>query len=232
MNDTDALRQIARTLAAGRERIGSAHVVSGFDGFVDEMISVVDERKGLAQWSAVRDIDQFGSLIKAAAGRSSLREIVIHRHDPGGCSVNLGDGLLSLGAPLRNFSTLGNPRHPAFDEFASRCKLCVSWGKSYGRTLAFEFQDGKVMLSAVTQLSELDEKLLDEILKDGVFAGECRQAELIAITNWTLYPHMTACWRKLQRDVFSQMTQRPGFFSIWSIPAVAPKRTSPRCLRL
>ncbi len=212
MSQNETLSRIADTLSQSEEKIKNLHVVSGFDGFVDEMISVVDERKGLGEWSPVSHIDSFGSLIKAAAGRSSLREIVIHRQDPGGCSVNLGDGLLSLGVPLRNFATLGNPRHPAFDEFASRCKLCVSWGKSYGRTLAFEFQDGKVMLSAVTQLAEFDEKLLDTALADGVFARECAQAGLIAMTNWTLYPHMTACWRKLQRGVFRNLPQRPWIF--------------------
>lgn len=212
MNQNETLLNLAEIFSHSGQRIENLRVVSGFDGFVDEMISVVDERKGLSEWAPVKDIASFGSLIKAAAGRSSLREIVIHRHDPGGCSVNLGDGLLALGVPLRNFATLGNPRHPAFDEFASRCKLCVSWGKSYGRTLAFEFQDGKVMLSAVTQLSELDERLLDEVLHDGVFLEECQHAELIAMTNWTLYPHMSACWRKLQRDIYSKLPTHPWIF--------------------
>jgi len=212
MSQKDILSSLAATLGQNAEKIKNFHVVSGFDGFVDEMINVVHERKGHADWTHVKDIDTFGSMIKAAAGRSSLREIVIHRNDPGGCSVNLGDGLISLGVPLHNFATLGNPRHPAFDDFAARCKMCVSWGKSYGRTLAFEFQDGKVMLSAVTQLAELDGALIDQVLADGVFEAECKKAGLIAMTNWTLYPHMTAVWRKLQQEVYRKLTQRPWIF--------------------
>ena len=58
-------------------------VVAVFDGFVDEIISVVGERTSLSEWKPVPLISQFGDLIKAAAGRSSLREIIVHRADPG-----------------------------------------------------------------------------------------------------------------------------------------------------
>ncbi len=78
--------------------------------------------------------------------------------------------------------------------------------------MAFEFADGKFMFSSTTQLAELSPELLTRVLADGVFAQACARAQLIAITNWTCYPHMTACWRKLQTEVFSKLTQRPWFF--------------------
>ena len=188
------------------------NVVAGFDGFVDEMIAVVQERRGLGDWTPVPDIDAFGSWVKSAAGRSSLREIIVHRADPGGCAVNLGDGLLALGVTLDCFATLGQPRHAAFEDFARRCRSCHSWGREPGRTLAFEFSDGKLMFSAVTQLAEFNCALLDQVLADGVYAQACSQAHLIALTDWSLYPHMTACWAKLQKEVYGRLKQRPVFF--------------------
>jgi hypothetical protein len=68
------------------------------------------------------------------------------------------------------------------------------------------------MFSAVTQLAEFNEDLLAETLADGSYAQSCSAARLIALTDWTLYPHMTACWKKLQRDVYSHLNQRPFFF--------------------
>lgn len=68
-------------------------VITGFDGFVDEMINVVGSRQNPDQYQPVADIATFGAMVTAAAGKSSLREIVIHRTDAGGCAVNLGDGL-------------------------------------------------------------------------------------------------------------------------------------------
>ena len=206
------LSSLASCLRRRAAEIPQFNVVAGFDGFVDEMISVVHERRGLNDFTEVKDIATFGDLIKAAAGRSSLREIVVHRADPGGCAVNLGDGLAALGIALDCFATLGQPRHAAFEPFASRCRSCHSWGREPGRTLAFEFADGKLMFSAVTQLAEFDPALLDQVLADGVFAAACARARLIAITNWTCYPRMTACWRKLQTDVFSRLTHRPFFY--------------------
>jgi hypothetical protein len=192
--------------------VGNRMVVAGFDGFVDEFISVVDKRSSETDYQAIPTITDFGTHVSKAAGRSSLREIVIQQTDAGGCSVNLGDGLANLGVPLHLFSTLGNPIHPAFQPLLKKFAFYQSWGSEYGRTLAFEFQDGKLMFSAVTQLREFTPQLLDTILQDTTYISACEQASLIALTNWTLYPHMTACWKKLLTEVYSNLSNQPWFF--------------------
>lgn len=212
MTDNAALVALAHDFRQRSGEFSKHQVVVGFDGFVDEMISVVAERHGLDRWTPVKDIATLGALIIAAAGRSTLREIIIHRADPGGCAVNLGDGLLGLGVALDCFATLGQPRHAAFEAFAAQCRTCCSWGREPGRTLAFEFTDGKLLFSSVAPLAEFDCALLSKVLSDGVYARACAQAQLIAITDWTLYPHMTECWRKLQAEVYDRLKQRPFFF--------------------
>jgi sugar/nucleoside kinase (ribokinase family) len=227
LNTHSALIPLASRLRAAIQRLPEFHIVVGFDGFVDEIISVVQERRNLEQWTPVKDIGTFGVLIQAAAGRSSLREIIVHRADPGGCAVNLGDGLLALGIRLDCFATLGQPRHPAFEAFARQCHGCYSWGREPGRTLAFEFADGKLMFSAVAPLAEFDCQLLDKVLSDGVYAAAASQAQLIALTDWTLYPHMTDCWRKLQAEVYAKLRHRPSFF----LDLVDPSSRSERDVR-
>ena len=74
----------------------TAPVAVGFDGFVDEMISVVAERTSLDDFFSVPNIATFGGLISAAAGHSSLREIVVNAVHPGGCAVNLGLSLIHI----------------------------------------------------------------------------------------------------------------------------------------
>jgi sugar/nucleoside kinase (ribokinase family) len=212
MKSNRLLLDAADAIRSHAGRWGQYRVTAGFDGFVDEIISAVSERTGLKEWSPVKDISAFGDLIKAAAGRSALREIVIHRADPGGCAVNLGDALTSMGIGLDCFATLGHPTHSAFEAFAQKCRSCHSWLREPGRTLAFEFSDGKLMFSAVAQLAEFDCNLLEKNLADGAYARACAEAQVIAITDWTLYPHMTECWLKLQRDVFSKLVRRPHFF--------------------
>lgn len=190
-------------------------VVTGFDGFVDEMISVVAERTSLECFSSVPDIATFGGLISSAAGHSSLREIVVNAVHPGGCAVNLGDGLAALGVPVDCYATLGEPMHPAFAEPASRFRKAVSWGREPGRTLAFEFADGKLMFSSVKQLAELTADDVARRLQDGSYLTSCHEAAIIALTDWTLYPHMTSVWRLLHHEVYSKLAARaarPHFF--------------------
>ena len=206
---TSALTEIANRLAAAAPH--TCRVVTGFDGFVDEMISLVGERRTLDDFTPVPDIATFGALVTAAAGHSSLREIVINAVHPGGCAVNLADGLASLGVSVDCFATLGEPMHPAFGEIAVKCHGFHSWGREPGRTMAFEFNDGKLMFSAVKQLAELTPAAALAYLSDGRFAAACAGAQVIALTDWTLYPHMTAVWRMLRDEVFAPLTHHPHF---------------------
>lgn len=204
------LSKIADFVAASDP--GTCRVVTGFDGFVDEMITLVGERRALDDFTPVPNIATFGAMISAAAGHSSLREIVVTDVHPGGCAVNLADGLASLGVAVDCFATLGQPVHPAYAEIAAKCEGFHSWGREPGRTLAFEFNDGKLMFSAVKQLADFTPDAVRGFLADEKFATACAGAQVIALTDWTLYPHMTEVWEMLQREVFSTLTNRPAFF--------------------
>lgn len=202
----------------------NCRVVTGFDGFVDEMITLVGERRSLDDFSAVPDIASFASMVAASAGHSSLREIVVNDVHPGGCAVNVADGLTSMGVLVDCFATVGDPLHPAFAPIAGKCHGFHSWGAEPGRTLAFEFNDGKLMFSAGSQLADFTPAAVMERLADGVFFQACKSAQVIALTDWTMYPHMTAVWQMLQTEVFSQLSHRPHFF----IDLVDPSSRSSR----
>ena len=186
--------------------------MTGFDGFVDEMIVVVGERRTPDDFAPVPDIATFAAMIAAAAGQSSLREIIVTAVQPGGCAVNLADGLASLGVTVDCFATIGEPPHPAFGDIAVKCHGFSSWGSEPGRTLAFEFDDGKLMFSAVEQLAGFTPHSVRELLADGTFTAACECAQVIALTDWSLYPDMTRVWRLLQSEVFSLLAHRPAFF--------------------
>ena len=186
-------------------------VVVGFDGFVDEMVTVVAERRSLESFEPVPDIATFGALISAAAGHSSLREIVVRDVHPGGCAVNLGDGLAALGVPVDCYATLGEPIHAAFSATLARFRKSVSWGREPGRTIALEFSDGKLMFSSVRQLAEFTPEDVRSRLSDGGYASSCREAAVIALTDWSLYPHMTEVWKMLVQEVYSTLGRRIPF---------------------
>lgn len=203
--------QLIEYLRSRSADLASLPVVTGFDGFVDELISVVDERQSLENYRRIETIQEFGEKITTAAGHSSLREIVISRVDAGGCAINMGDGLATLGIPVATFATVGKPLHAAFADYAQKASL-TSWGDEPGRTLAYEFADGKLMFSAVSHLQKFHPDALCDYLVDGKFQATCEKAALIAITDWTLYPHMTDCWQFLIEKVFSSLANPKRFF--------------------
>lgn len=202
--------ELATVLRARRAGISGLTAVAGFDGFIDELVHVVGERRGVGDYSPMRRISDFAAWAGAAAGRSSLREVVLTRQEPGGCAVNLSDGLAALGARVELFATLGTPQHPAFAPVVQRLAAVHAIGTAYGRTTALEFGDGKLMLSAVAQLAELDVALAERVLLQGAYPTACARARLIALTNWTLYPHMTAVWRLLTERIYATLPQAPA----------------------
>lgn len=199
---------LAAALRARRAGIPRLTAVAGFDGFVDELAQVVGERRGPDAYAPMRGIADFAAWAGAAAGRSGLREVVVTRTEPGGCAVNLSDGLAALGARVELFATLGEPVHPAFAPVLARLAAVHPLGAVHGRTTALEFADGKLMLAAVAQLAALDVALARRALLDGGYPAACARADLIALTDWTLYPHMTAVWELLADRVFARLPRR------------------------
>ena len=209
---TTALEQLAANLAERGAELAHHEVVAGFDAAVDEMISVVEQRDDLEHYHAVPTISRFAELMAAAAGRSSLREIVVNEVVAGGCAVNLGLGLIGLGVQLDCFAALGNPIHSAFAELETGARNCISWSDEPGRTIALEFNDGKYMMTAVEQLAGFDADHVASKLADGRFTKACRSASALAFTNWALYPHMSACWDLITRQVLNELEHRPWLY--------------------
>lgn len=69
-----------------------------------------------------------------------------------------------------------------------------------------------MMFSSVSQFADMTPARVAELLADGVYRRACEDARLIALTDWTLFPHMTSVWRTLHRDVYSALKHRPHFF--------------------
>ncbi|WP_309380550.1 PfkB family carbohydrate kinase [Cerasicoccus frondis] len=203
--------ELAKYIREQKHRVQKLPVITGFDGFVDELISVVNQRHSLTHFQRIETIENFSETIGAAAGHSSLREIVVKTVDPGGCAINLGDGLAEFGIPVSTYATVGEPIHSAFTDYSQKVQL-TSWGRAPGKTLAFEFADGKLMFSSVSHLQEFTPERLRHYLKDGHFFENCYIAAYIAITDWTLFPHMTDCWEFLLETVFSKLEHTPKIF--------------------
>src|SRR5205814_8262600 len=74
----------SRKLAEKAHSLKSVKATVGLDGFVDEIIAVVDKRHDGGKFDPVKTIGHLGAKITAAAGESSNYELVVKQRKLGG----------------------------------------------------------------------------------------------------------------------------------------------------
>ena len=203
----------SKKLAAAAPSLKSMKSLIGLDGFVDNIIAVVDKRQDADHYDPVKTIEHFGKKICAAAGQSSNYELVVTQQKLGGNGPIMANALASFGIDVTYIGNLGFPAiHPVFDEFAKRA-TCISIAEP-GYTDALEFEDGKLMLGKHGTLgdvswdniiSRVGEKKLKELVG---------QSRLVGMVNWTMLPHMSRIWAKLLDDVIPNVERHERKFFV------------------
>lgn len=192
--------QTARRLRAATGDLAALRALVGLDGFVDEIIAVVDKRTGHDAFTPVRTIADLSRKIAGAAGQSSNYELVVRQMKLGGNGPIMANALARLGVRVTYLGNLGYPTlHPVFEEFARRAEV-ISIGEP-AHTDALEFDDGKLMLGKLTPLGEVTwDNLLARVGRDRLRELVGR-SQLIGMVNWTMLPHMSRIWAKLLDEV-------------------------------
>ena len=176
-------------------------VLVGLDGFVDLIIDVVDKRKDATTYTRVETIAALGERISKAAGLSSNLELVVRQQKLGGNGPIMANALIQAGFPVTYVGNLGRPSiHPVFADMAKRCKACYSVAEP-GTTDALEFRDGKVMLGKHETLKDVSYERILEVVGPAKLRQAWEGSTLIALTNWTMLPHQTDIWKRLQKDM-------------------------------
>lgn len=194
----------ARKLLAAAPTLAGRKATVGLDGFVDEIVAVVDKRhaagSGEADYSPVRTIADLARKMGAAAGQSSNYELIVKQQKLGGNGPIMADALAAAGVAVTYVGNLGYPNlHPVFEQFATRATV-VSIGEP-AHTDALEFDDGKLMLGKLTPLDDVTwDTLLSRLGREKI-ATLLGDADLIGMVNWTMLPHMSRIWAKILDDV-------------------------------
>lgn len=198
------LGEIARTSGA----LTSLTAVVGMDGFVDRISAAVDRRFGPSDnFEPIRTIAAFGERISAAAGKSANIELFLKTERTGGNGPIMTKGLLGIGLKTRYIGALGNPSiHPVLADLAKQTEaisLCEP-----GITDAVEFDDGKIMFNSMASFDQLTFDHLMASTGEGMITDILSRADLIAMVNWTMIPHMTGILSGLLERVFPNLGPR------------------------
>lgn len=223
-----ALCAHAATEIAAVEKSQTLNVLVGFDGFVDSIIDIVDKRQSNEAYERIPTIAAYGKRICAVAGRSTNLERVIKQRKLGGNGPIMANALLGHNVALTYVGILGETvPDPIFQKMTERTRRIINLGPPCA-TDAYEFDDGKIMMTMTQPLESINYQMLAEAVsaadEGGVKAVLAEQAG-VAMVNWTMTIGLTAIWQELAAHVLPGLyaaDKRPWFFVDLCDPA---KRT-------
>mgnify|MGYP000206330336 CR=1 FL=1 len=194
----------------------NGNILLGCDGFVDETYEIVEQRNSQTDFSTIENLKDFGELIVERSGGGVGVEIVPKRRCEGGFAINTGRiaGCLGLKPVLPGL--YGEKEiDPAYQEFADICQL-TSLGNP-ALTLAFEFTNGKLLMSdlgAVSNLSWTDfEKHYSEAEIKELFTG----IDILGLGYWSLTSNFDELFLGFMKQYDSLTPPKRMFFDFADI---------------
>ncbi len=197
----DICQSTSKKLAAAAATLPSITATIGLDGFVDEIIAIVDKRQGFEKFDAIPTIEVFGRKVLAAVGQSANFELVVKQMKLGGNGPIMANALAAAGLAVNYIGAVGFPTlHPVFEEMARRAKV-ISIAEP-GHTDALEFNDGKLMLGKYSHLTDVNwANLMLRVGRDAL-ADMVAQSKVFGFVNWTMLPFLSDIWAQLLASGF------------------------------
>jgi len=207
--------QTAARLLIEVQRASHLRAFVGLDGFVDQIIHVVDKRDDAEHFSRLPTISKLADRLAAAAGKSTNIELVTQLTKLGGNGPIMANALARMGIKVTYLGALGYPTlHPVFKEFAHRADVYSI--TEPGQTDALEFEDGKLMLTKTTSLNEMTWANIQRRYGRDKFIESFSTSDLVAFVNWTMIPYMSDLWESLLQEFCPAKTsvRRRIFFDL------------------
>lgn len=202
----EAVQQSPENLAA----------VVGFDGFVDEIIHVVDKRVNFENYTRIETISALAERIGRAAGLSTNIELVPKQVKLGGNGPIMANALRSFGVKITYIGCLGYPDiHAVFKELAEASETYSI--SQPGHTDALEFDDGKLMLGKIEVLKEINWDNITARVPEDKLVDIFGRSQLVSMVNWTMIPYMNDIWEQLLDKILPQIktdTKPLAFFDL------------------
>ena len=195
----------ASQLEAVASRVPSLTAFVGLDGFVDEILHVVDKRYDAHRYDRVPTIAAFAQRMAAAAGKSTNIELVNVMTKLGGNGPIMGNALCRFGLGVTYVGSLGWPTpHRVFENFAQHAD--VNSISEPGLTDALEFEDGKLMVGKHYMLKHVTWENINARYGREKFAHQFQTASLVAFVNWTMLPYMSDIWASIQKELLPSIS--------------------------
>ncbi len=202
-------------LSERRVLLDDKKAIIGFDGYVDEILSIVKCRKNINNYQNFNSIHEFGSFIAGNVGSCAF-EVITNALKIGGNGPIMANALAGKGVKTNCIGTFGKPAiHNIFDKMSSKCNL-ISIGDP-GYTQSFEFQDGKMMFGRHDNLDKICWQTIIDTVGIEPMIHYLDESDLIGITNWSELINANYIWHGILvkcMPYVSQNKKRLIFFDL------------------
>jgi hypothetical protein len=187
-------------------------ILFGFDGFLDEIVSVVRIRHSRDSIVLMRSMKEWGERISKAAGSSAGLEVMPKDRRTGGFVANTSQALASFLHPVGSFTMIGNFGQPQIlpifsDLFEKELKCNLFSIGNPGVTNAYEFDDGKIMMSNFVPVQGNRPELIEKVIHPNSIIQTLNEGGLIGIGYWSITPGMEEIYRFCQTQIFPKLSQ-------------------------
>jgi len=215
MNTPELREKCAKQLEAVAGRASQLRAFVGLDGFVDEILHVVDKRESADKYQRLPSIAKLATRLEAASGKSTNIELVGQITKLGGNGPIMANALASLAVKVSYLGNLGYPNlHPVFAEFAKRAEVHSIAEPGY--TDALEFEDGKIMLGKHQSLKQVNWENIQSRFGGDKFAARFNSADFVGFVNWTMLTYMNEIWSAILKELCPKLNgpRRTLFFDL------------------
>ncbi len=187
-------------------------ITLGFDGFVDEVVKViqsVDESEGTMYFKTIRE---FGNYIVGKSDKNFAMELEEKTTKIGGNMPIMANALAQFGSSQFCVGTLGYPRvHEVFLQMPSNC-TALSFANP-GYTTAMEFNGAKILMAKMGDLNQVDWNTLIEMIGIEELSKVFMETDLVCLLNWSEIKNSNLIWKGLIKDILQKKPIRKKLFA-------------------
>jgi len=179
----------------------------GFDGFVDEIIHVVDKRTDNENFKRIETIEDLAKRIQKASGLSTNIELVPVVKKIGGNGPIMCNAMSGAGAYITYIGSLGYPTlNDVFHSLEEKVKIYTI--ENPGHSDALEFNDGKLILGKMSSLVNVTYEQLISVVGEENLKDLISDTDMFATVNWSMLPNMTDLWQKLLKNIVVNLPKK------------------------
>ena len=200
MNASGTLISVRKLLERLKESPPTAHVFTGFDGFIDYLEKPVRIRTrdgGVVYYDTIHD---FAEHLFDLSGKSGQIEITTHTIKIGGNAPILAEALGTMGVHVHCVGSAGaGIPDPLFRKMNKNITLHPVSAPGISRAL--EFSDGKIIFSELSGFAHYDWANIVSLLGLQKLREIAGQSRLMALVDWSNLASATPIWRGWLKDV-------------------------------